>query len=87
MTPERTSPTAAEAVASREDLAHYVEELHRELINGANWENDRLDRFLEALAAWIRASPGYYRNTGRTAPEDATWSFLANALGAATIYE
>ncbi|MEU9890659.1 hypothetical protein [Sphaerisporangium sp. NPDC051011] len=81
------SPNAAEAVNSREDLARYVEELQRELINGATWENDRLDRFLEALAAWISSSPGYYRNTGRPAPEDATWSFFANALGAATIYE
>ncbi len=81
------SPAAAEAVETREDLARYVEALHAELIDGAVWENDRLERFLEALAAWIRSSPGYYANTGRPAPDDASWSFFANALGAATIYE
>ncbi|SFL05898.1 hypothetical protein SAMN05216275_15058 [Streptosporangium canum] len=82
-----TSPAAAEAVATREDLARYVEALHAELISGAVWENDRLDRFLGALASWIKSSPGYYTNTGRPAPDDASWSFFANALGAATIYE
>ncbi|WP_133061588.1 DUF7660 family protein [Streptosporangium minutum] len=47
------SPAAAEAVETREDLARYVEALHTELTNGAVWENDRLGRFLEALAAWV----------------------------------
>mgnify|MGYP000031551453 CR=1 FL=1 len=87
MEQDDTSPDAAEAVATREDLACYVEALHAELISGAVWENDRLDRFLEALASWIRSSPGYYANTGRPAPDDASWSFFAGALGAATIYE
>ncbi|MGW0485842.1 DUF7660 family protein [Nonomuraea sp. NPDC003214] len=81
------SPAAADAVETREDLARYVEAIHTELVNGAVWENDRLERFLDALAAWIRASPGYYTNTGRPVPDDASWSFFANALGAATIYE
>ncbi|MFI6604451.1 hypothetical protein ACIBHX_50190 [Nonomuraea sp. NPDC050536] len=78
---------AAEAVASREDLARFVEALHSDLSNGAEWENDRLDLFLEALSAWIRDSPGYYKNIGHPATEDATWSFFAQALGAATVYE
>jgi hypothetical protein len=82
-----TSSDAADAVRSREDLARFVEGLHHELIHGADWENDQLDGFLEALAAWIRDSPGSYRNTGRPDPDQATWSFFADALSAATLYE
>ncbi|MEV7908335.1 DUF7660 family protein [Streptomyces anulatus] len=81
------SPAAAEAVETREDLARCVEALQAELINGAVWENDHLERFLEASASGIRSSPAYYANTGRPAPDDASWPFFANALGAATIYE
>ncbi|MDA0644764.1 DUF7660 family protein [Nonomuraea ferruginea] len=81
------SPQDADTVQSREDLVRYVKSLHQELINGADWENPTLDRYLEALAAWMDSSPGFYRNMGQPEPVDATWSFVAHALGAATIYE
>ncbi|WP_214325175.1 DUF7660 family protein [Nonomuraea sediminis] len=70
---------AASAVASREDLARFVEALHGELVNGADWENDRLDLFLEALAAWIRDSPGLH--AGNPAPETARWFLLRPGVG------
>ncbi|MBN6058054.1 hypothetical protein JYK22_39395, partial [Nonomuraea sp. RK-328] len=65
----------------------YVQSLHQELVDGADWENPTLERYLDALATWIESSPGFFSNMGRPEPVDATWSFLAHALGAATIYE
>ncbi|MGW0821644.1 DUF7660 family protein [Streptomyces sp. NPDC002845] len=51
------------------------------------WENRTLDRFLDALAAWIDDSPGWYRNFAKGLPEEGDWTFLARALQAATLYE
>jgi hypothetical protein len=67
-----------ERVTNHEDLARYIEALHEALVNGAEWENDTLPRFLDAMAAWVRDSPTL---------ENASWTYFANALGAATIYE
>lgn len=72
---------------SREDLAEFVNQLHAELLGAAEWENDDLPRFLAALSAWIKDSPGAFRNKGEPVPEHGSWSFFAHALRAATIYE
>ncbi|WP_369384165.1 hypothetical protein [Streptomyces sp. cg36] len=40
-----------------------------------------------ALAAWIRASPGWYQNFGKELPDGGDWTFLARALQTATVYE
>ncbi|MFI0941304.1 hypothetical protein [Streptomyces sp. NPDC021020] len=70
-------------VRSREELALYVDELLAEFRQrGDAWENATLERFLDALAACVRAH-------GREAPGDAPaeWGYLAFVLGAATVYE
>ncbi|WP_435813000.1 DUF7660 family protein, partial [Streptomyces rochei] len=51
------------------------------------WENNTLAAFLEALAAWVHDSPGFYRNFGKELPADGDWTFIARALQAATVYE
>ncbi len=50
------------------------------------WENPSLERFLEAMAAWLSAFPQSYKNTGQTIPEP-DWRFVADCLRAARIYE
>lgn len=75
-------------VRSREELVEFLGELHREFRHrGEEWENPTLDRFLEALAAWVNDAPGLYRNFGEELPADSSWDFFARALHAATIYE
>jgi len=81
------SPAKVSAVRSREDPAEFVRQFHAELLEGADWENDDLASFLEALSAWIKDSPGVYRNRGEPVPVDASWSFFAGALRAAIAYE
>jgi hypothetical protein len=46
-----------------------------------------LDRYLEAMAAWIAASDQYYLNAGQLRPEGVNWRLLAAMLAAARIYE
>jgi hypothetical protein len=82
-----TSRALVDSVRSREDLAQFISQLHAQLLAGSTWENHNLASFLEALSAWINDSPGYFRNRGEPVPAEASWSYLAQALLAATAYE
>ncbi|MFF0598942.1 DUF7660 family protein [Streptomyces antibioticus] len=80
--------TPDDEVRSRDDLVCFVRELRQDCLRrGHEWENLTLDRFLEALAAWMDDSPGWYQNVGKEIPESGDWAFLARALRAATVYE
>ncbi|WP_246108821.1 DUF7660 family protein [Streptomyces sedi] len=75
-------------IRSREELAAFVRALHQDFLrSGGEWENQTLATFLEALAAWVDDSPGFYRNFGKELPASGDWTFLARALQAATVYE
>jgi hypothetical protein len=53
----------------------------------ARWENQTVDVYLEALAAWIDDMDGYFRNQGVKPPERPDWNVVAQALLAAGSYE
>ncbi|MER5966203.1 hypothetical protein [Streptomyces sp. NPDC002057] len=73
---------------SREEFATFVRDLHYDFrAYGDEWENNTLEGFLEALAAWVHDSPGAYGNAGEQIPPDGDWTFMARALQAATVYE
>ena len=75
-------------VVTREALADFVRALRDEhRTEPEAWENNDLDRFLDALAAWITDSPGYWENRDEPAPEQPDWGWVALALRAATGYE
>ena len=76
------------AIASKQDLADFVGALRKELeTQGEEWENPTLERFLEAMQAWIEDSDGYYANTGQPVPVQPTWRTFAEILIASKIYE
>lgn len=56
--------------------------------DAVEWENETAYTFLQALAAWLEDSDGYYSNL--KIPMDtstASWQLFADALQAAAIYE
>jgi hypothetical protein len=74
-------------VDSCRDLIAVVTHLRTDLeANPDEWENPTLDRFLEAMAAWLSAFPQSYVNTGRPVPTP-DWRFGADVLRAASTYE
>lgn len=80
--------TPEDEIRTRDELVAFVRELHQEYVDrGHDWENHTLDRFLEALAAWMADADGWYRNAGQDLPADGEWTFIARALTAATRYE
>jgi hypothetical protein len=70
-----------EHIQSKEDLADFVEALRSDLeVNEADWENPTLDRFLEAMADWIRSLDQYHKNTGQHGADLPSWKTLADIL-------
>ncbi|MEV5790251.1 hypothetical protein [Streptomyces sp. NPDC052192] len=75
-------------VTSREELVAFIAQLRDDFVErGEQWENATLDRFLDALTAWIGSSPSWYRNVGQEMPAKGDWTLFARALSAAVVYE
>ena len=76
------------AVTRRDELVAFIAALRDEhRADPEVWENNDLSRFLDALAASVVDSPGYWANEGRAQPEQPDWSWVAHSLRAATQYE
>lgn len=77
-----------DTVTSRDDFAAFVDALRNDLnMHPDDWENPTLDRFLEALSAWVRDSEGYYKGNNLPAPESPSWKNFAEMMLAAKYYE
>jgi len=75
-------------IRSREDFVEFIKALTKDLReNPASWENATLDRFLEALGAWVEDMDGYYLNKGKPVPQQPDWKVAADMLMAAKTYE
>ena len=75
-------------IKTRQDLSQFVGALRADLAtNPDRWENPTLDRFLEAIGAWIEGMEGYYKNTGQPHTDAPTWKTFGDILMAATMYE
>jgi len=56
--------------------------------NQNNWENNRLDLFLEAMARYTAALDGYYKNMEPGSNADfPTWKVFADIMRGAVVYE
>ena len=73
---------------TKEDLAAFIAALRLDLAaNPEEWENHTLERFLEAMEAWIRDMDGYFKNMGQPVVDVPNWRTLADILYASKIYE
>ncbi|MGN6111299.1 MAG: DUF7660 family protein [Kofleriaceae bacterium] len=78
----------ARSVQTRGDLVAFVAALQADLVsNPEDWTNADLAAFLEAMAAGLQDSDGYYRNTEQNLSGLPPWKILADALMGARIYE
>ncbi|MGB2591526.1 MAG: hypothetical protein WBG02_02325 [Candidatus Acidiferrum sp.] len=66
----------------------FLDEFYRDYkVRPDGWRNNKLEIFLEALAAWARDMDGFYLNKGAVVPESPEWKTFAQMLAAATMYE
>ena len=74
-------------IESKYDLGEFVGQLLEDLNSNPNaWENETLDRYLEAMQAWILNSEASDQKTDAVRPEP-TWRTFAEILSPARIYE
>jgi hypothetical protein len=77
-----------DTIKTREDFIAFVAQLRADWEERKDeWENPTLDLYLHALGAWVGDMDGYYKNTGKPAPKEIDWQFIASVLMAASIYE
>ena len=76
-------------VASRQDVQRVVAQMRADLAGRGSqeWENQTLDRFLEALEASWTGFPAGSAWQGKAEPAQPDWALLADMLVAATGYE
>lgn len=76
------------AISSYKELSSYLRNLLESYVSGkSSWENNSLEKFLEAAANWIEDMEGYYKNSGETVPEQPEWRTIGLIFLAATNYE
>jgi len=75
-------------IKDKKDFVFFLENLIVDLKeNPVDWENDNLERFLEAMSAWVDSMDGLYKNLNIQPPENINWQFLGQLLLASRIYE
>lgn len=75
-------------IKTREDFIAFVALLREDWQQrGDEWENPTLDRYFEAMGAWVSDMDGYYKNSGKPMPTNIDWEFIASVLMAASMYE
>lgn len=77
-----------ENVRTREEFADFICALKEDLeLNPSEWENPTLERFLDAMEAWVRALNFYAANSGDEKALVASWQTFAKILIASKVYE
>lgn len=75
-------------VNSRSDLTEYVRLLLDDYkLRGQQWENSKLEGYLDAIRSYSQDIDGYYLNSNQGNPEIASWKLFADILKGATNYE
>jgi hypothetical protein len=76
-------------VNNRESFSDFLKLLLEDYkIRSKEWENNRLDLFLEAMQVYSKGIEGYYKNTAPEIDADIpSWKIFADILRGAVVYE
>ena len=75
-------------INTREDFIQFLEFLSSNARNDlSEWGNKDLPSYFESMASWIEDMDGYYLNQKLSIPENVNWTFIADVLMAARVYE
>jgi len=77
-----------DSVVTGKDFVKFLYELEQDLLaHPDEWENPTLDRFFEAMAAWVNAVEYHSKSKDDAEPLEASWKTFAEILYAGKIYE
>lgn len=75
-------------VDSKEKLLEFLFYLQKDFKeNKDDWENIKIEDYLEGMEAWLNDYEGVYQNRGEQIPKNISWGFIAQVLLAAAHYE
>ncbi|WP_317419035.1 MULTISPECIES: hypothetical protein [unclassified Morganella (in: enterobacteria)] len=75
-------------INTRENFIQFLEFLSSNARNNmSEWENKDLPSYIESMASWVEDMEGYYLNQNLSDPENVNWTFIADILMAARVYE
>ena len=75
-----------ETIETKADFICFIELLINDL-KSAEWTNNSLESYLQAMADWTEDMEGYYQNNNIPIPQKIDWKVFANILIAAKMYE
>ncbi|SNY17140.1 hypothetical protein SAMN05660659_01454 [Pseudomonas sp. LAMO17WK12:I6] len=77
-----------EEIETKEDFANFLHAFRETLLRQPDeWENSTLERFLDAMEAWVHSMDGYAFNSGDVDVLRPSWKTFAKILSAASVYE
>lgn len=76
-------------VTDRQSFVKFINLLRQDFVDTPeNWENKKLDTFLEAVSAYAEDIQGYYDNTNQKINADnPSWQTFADIFKGASVYE
>ena len=75
-------------VKSRSDFLAFILELSQDFhVNGTAWENQDIESFLEAMAAWANDYDSLKKSRDEPVEETPSWQEFAKILLSGTKYE
>ena len=76
------------AIRTPQELAEFIRSLKNNYVDSPqSWENADLATYLDAIAAWVKDSDGFFENNDLPRPNSEVWQVVAMVLYAASIYE
>jgi hypothetical protein len=77
-----------EEIETKEDFANFLHAFRETLLRQPDeWENSTLERFLDAMEAWVHSMDRYAFNSGDVDVLRPSWKTFAKILSAASVYE
>jgi hypothetical protein len=76
-------------VTDRQSFIKFLELFYQDFLNNTTeWENSKLENFLQAMASYTGDIQGYFDNTNQNINADTpSWKVFADILKGAKIYE
>ena len=77
-----------DAIETRDDLYRFIERMRSDLKeHRSEWAHTRLDSYLEAMAAWVKAIENLEKNTGQDFESLPKYRLIGRVLLAPKFYE
>lgn len=77
-----------DTIRTKDEFIDFIKQLKKDRNDKPEeWENIDIQSYLEGISSWIDDMEGYYKNIGKSVPNNIDWSFIATLFYVGKIYE